>query len=615
MPPAGVSLGNLAYGLNTSSLPLTVDAGDLHFAKITPASNPFTCALSDADSFESLGEGAATAGQDYPIDPNRKASMEIFTDLCSGLWTSCGVLSNDEQGALGCGLAYANLTSTATPRLVSNLTNASAIFCGGLFNCALLKSGSAYCWGAGNVGQLGNGGSGAVSSISPVRVTTSNRSIISFSAGDNHACLIYSGNELICWGSNSGGKLGINNATLPFSVQLQTVAGHYKQVSCGSDSTCAIGTDDKVYCWGNSAILGLSSPQAAPMLIDGLPSSIQSVTMSQDVACAQTTALYGELGRGNVSSVYQSPAAIPWNGRGGTLGPFYAPFVKPVFDDVVPQVKLLPVDQEGVVGKPDDGALFSFVSVEEVSINGVVERSFSLVQALWVADNFVPVGGGDAITAVGYKSELSNNVTVRYSFFSYNRSLDVAVGDNFTLPMTPSFLKFSLVITTWPWLAPNNSLRVTLKVTPAFTSERTVVNYPKDDMTSLLLSSAGSASSVLVRVINFGLAGSDGRERVGVETHANVTSSSLIFAINNFADDLAYDPDLSVLVGRREESGGGGTDLALIVAVSVAVPLAVLFVVAVIVASLIIIRYRQQRRQRSIAGLVNYDVDNGSDAL
>jgi hypothetical protein len=79
-----------------------------------------------------------------------------------------------------------------------------------------------------------------------------------------------------------------------------------------------------------------------------------------------------------------------------------------------------------------------------------------------------------------------------------------------------------------------------------------------------------------------------------------------------FADNYT---DLSVLVGRREESGGGGTDLALIVAVSVAVPLAVLFVVAVIVASLIIIRYRQQRRQRSIAGLVNYDVDNGSDAL
>jgi hypothetical protein len=43
-------LGNQATGQNTSSLPLTVHAGDLHFTKITPASNPFTCALSDAGS-------------------------------------------------------------------------------------------------------------------------------------------------------------------------------------------------------------------------------------------------------------------------------------------------------------------------------------------------------------------------------------------------------------------------------------------------------------------------------------------------------------------------------------------------------------------------------------
>jgi hypothetical protein len=43
-------LGNLAYGLNTSSLPLAVDSGDLHFTKIAPASNPFTCALSETGS-------------------------------------------------------------------------------------------------------------------------------------------------------------------------------------------------------------------------------------------------------------------------------------------------------------------------------------------------------------------------------------------------------------------------------------------------------------------------------------------------------------------------------------------------------------------------------------
>ncbi len=57
----------------------------------------------------------------------------------------------------------------------------------------------------------------------------------------------------------------------------------------------------------------------------------------------------------------------------------------------------------------------------------VTLNSTTNTPALWVVDNFIPVGRGDAITAVGYKSELANNVTVCYSFF-YNRSLDVSVG-------------------------------------------------------------------------------------------------------------------------------------------------------------------------------------------
>ncbi len=55
-------------------------------------------------------------------------------------------------------------------------------------------------------------------------------------------------------------------------------------------------------------------------------------------------------------------------------------------------------------------------------------------------------------------------------------------------------------------------MSVPLKVTPASTSARTVINYPKDGMTSLLLSSDDS-DLVLVRVINFGLAGRRPGER------------------------------------------------------------------------------------------------------
>jgi hypothetical protein len=93
----------------------------------------------------------------------------------------------------------------------------------------------------------------------------------------------------------------------------------------------------------------------------------------------------------------------------------------------------------------------------------------------------------------------------------------------------------------------NNTLRLTMNVEPAFTSARTVVNYPKSGMTSLLLSSGDSSSAItgmLVRVLNFGLAGADGKEKVEVGAKANATSSNLIFAVGHFTDDLAYDPGI-----------------------------------------------------------------------
>jgi hypothetical protein len=37
-------------------------------------------------------------------------------------------------------------------------------------------------------------------------------------------------------------------------------------------------------------------------------------------------------------------------------------------------------DDEGVVGKPDDGGLFSFDTIDEVSPEGAIERTYSLAQ-------------------------------------------------------------------------------------------------------------------------------------------------------------------------------------------------------------------------------------------
>jgi hypothetical protein len=73
--------------------------------------------------------------------------------------------------------------------------------------------------------------------------------------------------------------------------------------------------------------------------------------------------------------------------------------------------------------------------------------------------------------------------------------------------------------------------------------------------------------------------------------------------------------DLSVLVGGRSEDGGGGTDLALIVAVSVVVPVAVVLVLGVIVAALVIAHHKRKLRHGSA---VNFDEalrEDGEESL
>jgi Bacterial Ig-like domain (group 2)/Regulator of chromosome condensation (RCC1) repeat len=76
---------------------------------------------------------------------------------------------------------------------------------GGDFFCGLDPDGSAWCWGANQSGQLGNGT--VTSSVDPVRVA-GDRHFTRLSAsndGSSHlACAIDDGDELFCWGLGFG---------------------------------------------------------------------------------------------------------------------------------------------------------------------------------------------------------------------------------------------------------------------------------------------------------------------------------------------------------------------------------------------------------------------------
>ncbi len=136
--------------------------------------------------------------------------------------------------------------SPAVPTIVAGTTHA----------CARV-SGSLYCWGGNDDGQLGDGTT--VSRPAPTAVA-SGMSFVWFSAGGAHTCALTAGGSAYCWGSNSDGQLGAGT-TSARSLSPVAVSGGltFATVSTGAKHTCATRAAPggslplPAYCWGRNA--------------------------------------------------------------------------------------------------------------------------------------------------------------------------------------------------------------------------------------------------------------------------------------------------------------------------------------------------------------------------
>jgi len=173
---------------------------------------------------------------------------------------------------------------------VKPFDRAQTISAGGRHTCALQTGGSAWCWGANDHGQLGDGDPLHIQKQAPVSVQNPNTSepepmnFRMISAGRDHTCAISPyidggdvgdiGDRLYCWGENAFGQLGdgtTSDQDLPTEVLL---GAPVKLVSAGSDHTCAITFDGAAYCWGKNASGqlgdGTGSDSAFPVAVEAL---------------------------------------------------------------------------------------------------------------------------------------------------------------------------------------------------------------------------------------------------------------------------------------------------------------------------------------------------------
>jgi len=77
---------------------------------------------------------------------------------------------------------------------------------GGSHNCVHITSGSVYCWGANDLGQL-SASTSPIDSASPIEVVLGEKAL-QISSSANQTCAVLDTGDIVCWGQNREGQLG-----------------------------------------------------------------------------------------------------------------------------------------------------------------------------------------------------------------------------------------------------------------------------------------------------------------------------------------------------------------------------------------------------------------------
>lgn len=184
--------------------------------------------------FDAAGNPVWVSGDDSSM--RTFSSLAVFPDHSCALEPSgtAWCWGEGDRGQLGTGTAESSPGPAAVGdgRYTALAGDAGA-------TCALDTSGAVWCWGSGTNGRLGNGST--ADSYSPVRAGSG--TYTSLAASSTTTCAV-AGTDLSCWGLNTGG---------PASAVPVPVPGKWTSLTMDDRRTCALDTDGRAYCWSADA--------------------------------------------------------------------------------------------------------------------------------------------------------------------------------------------------------------------------------------------------------------------------------------------------------------------------------------------------------------------------
>ncbi len=165
---------------------------------------------------------------------------------------------------------------------------------GGDATCVLRADRQIVCWGYNGNGSLGLGDPDIVfvgddetpADVGPVPVGAPVRQLV---PGGEHTCAVFFDGKVKCWGSNLSGQLGYGDVVdrgldAPVaSLGFVDVGGPVRQLAAGAESTCARLVDGRVKCWGNGQFATLGYGNTNNVGDDETPAQVGSVQVGAPV--------------------------------------------------------------------------------------------------------------------------------------------------------------------------------------------------------------------------------------------------------------------------------------------------------------------------------------------
>jgi len=262
--------------------------------------------LADSDATATLG-GSLYAEQVYA---GTRSACAILSDDSMRCW------GDNTYGQLGDGTT----TSSHVPVSVAGGHSWQTADVGNGGVCAITTDGDLYCWGANDYGQLGNGtdGYGSVES-SPVRVGTES-DWIAVTGFNETFCGLREGGSAWCWGYGGNGEIGQGgyaNQNVPTRVIFSddTDSTGFVSVDAGLSLVCGVTGDGKLWCWGFDQAGAIGASPTAGCCVTKASQVGSAVTWTSVAtgfisACARTAAgaascfgwnAFGQLGDGTTA--------------------------------------------------------------------------------------------------------------------------------------------------------------------------------------------------------------------------------------------------------------------------------------------------------------------------